>query len=594
MQTTAPRVSLSITFSQFRAHLFDITMSLEQATAGQRLSLPVWTPGSYMVREFAQHIVSVRAYEGEREIAVTKIDKNTFELGNSSSSVSIHYEVYGFDSSIRAAFIDENQAFFNGCALFFRAHGFEDAECHLKLVRPTDEKCALWQVATGMAKVDVDAHGFGTYRAADYDELVDCPFQISHMKRLSFVAKDIPHEIVLVGDSRPFHEKRLVADLERLCTFHVELFGEAPFSSYTFIARFEEAGYGGLEHRCSSMLLASPYGLPQDDKEPNANYRTFLGLCSHEYFHAWNVKRLKPKEFIPFDYDRECYTSLLWIFEGITSYYDDLALRRAGLISHASYLDLMAKSYGKLLRNRGRFKQTLAASSFDAWIKFYRPNENSQNVATSYYLKGSFIGLYLDLLIRERSNGVTSLDDVMRVAYKKFGEEGLSEDEFLHLLETIGGIDSGDFKKRFIEGTDDLPLAELFSPLGIHMEIGADEFTIDDKTKMQAYVGLRFRLDDNNRAIITHVEQDGPAMKAGLSAFDEIVAINDIRIDGTNAADLLFTIRANEDVRVVYAHKRMVRSTLVRAQTLPLLHCKLVQKTNLSQHEKERMVKWLG
>ncbi len=444
-----------------------------------------------------------------------------------------------------------------------------------------------------MTKLDVDDHGFGSYRAADYDELVDCPFQIGEMARHKFLAGSIPHEIVLVGDRRPFDESRLVSDLTKLCETQIKLFDGAPFSSYTFIARFEEGGYGGLEHRNSSMLLSSPYALPQDHKEPNANYRSFLGLCSHEYFHAWNIKQLKPKSFIPFDYDGECYTTMLWLFEGITSYYDDLCVRRAGLISVQNYLELMGKNYTKLLRNQGRHLQSLAQSSFDAWIKFYRPNENSQNVTTSYYLKGSFIGLYLDLLIRKESEDRVSLDDVMRHAYKRYGSKGIDEQEFLQLLEEIGGISGADFNSRFIYQTEDLPLASVLELMGVAMQLSADELSIDDKTKMQAYLGVRLRCDDNGRASIVSVEQDGPAMDASLSPGDEVLAINNIRFDATNMADQLATIISGETVEILYSRKRMIQCANLKTKELPRTQCKLHLKSDLSQCERDRLYRWL-
>lgn len=595
MHNQEPLVFIAVDLTSCRAHLFRITMTITHASPNLKLSLPVWTPGSYMIREFAQHLLTIKAHEFGRDLVVEKLDKNTFALDNTSSEIMVSYDVYGFDSSIRAAFIDESQAFFNGTALFLRPHGLEDCPYQLIIHRPHGELFVNWRVASAMTKRRVDSDGFGAYHAANYDELVDHPFQISVMKRLSFVASKIPHEMVLVGDVRAFDEARLIDDLAKLCTYQIELFGGiAPFSSYLFIARFEEGGHGGLEHRNSAMLLSSPYCLPRRPGEPDANYRSFLGLCSHEYFHAWNVKRLKPKSFVKYDYDRECYTNLLWLFEGITSYYDDLSVVRSNLITPASYLDMMGKNYSRLLRNFGRKYQSLAESSFDAWIKFYRPNENSQNSGTSYYLKGSFIGLYLDVLIREHTKDQVSLDDVMRMAYERYGSGlGIREEEFFDLLHRTGGIDSEDFKRKFICGTDDIPIEQALDPFGIKVSFAADEFYLDDKIKMSAFLGFKLRFDEHARGVITTVLQDGPGMDAGLCPLDEIIAINGIRLEPTNASDLLMGLSVNDKVDILYARKNSVRTTGVLASSLPQVLCKFSIKDTLDEKEKFRLHSWL-
>lgn len=595
MQKTSQPVCISVDLSAFAKHLFTIRMTLHNTVARQQLSLPVWTPGSYMVREFSQHIVSLAVTDGESVRAVKKINKNCFEIAEPSSTLVVSYTVYGFDSSIRAAFIDDNQAFFNGCSLFLRPHGYESSPFLLTLIRPESPTCATWHVATGMPRVDTDEKGFGTYQAKDYDELVDYPFQVSDMTRVSFEAKGVPHEMVIVGDKRPFDDERLERDLAALCEYHIDLFGGvAPFSSYTFISRFEEGGYGGLEHRNSSMLIASPYGLPKNSVETDAQYRNFLGLCSHEYFHAWNIKRLKPRSFIPFDYDREAYTPLLWIFEGVTSYYDDLALRRAGLISKESYLELMSKNHSKLLRNKGRLTQSLADASFDAWIKFYRPNENSNNVTTSYYLKGSFAALYLDLLIRDRNNDSISLDTVMLEAYRKYGNVGLSEEDFFALLHDVGNIDAQAFKETYIYGVEDLPLTQLLSNYGVHLHVLDDDVTVDDKTKMRAYLGFTLRLDERGRAIIMQVDYDGPAMLSGLSPNDEIVAINHIRFEYNNIAEMLASVNVNDSLEILYTRKKIVKRCFVNARALPKTRSSWALVPNANDLQKLRLAHWLG
>lgn len=582
-------VAIVVDLSDYRSHVFNITMHIAKAAPHQLLSLPVWTPGSYMVREFSQHLSAFEVFELGEKISYKKINKNTFELNNSGSDVLIKYQIYGFDSSIRAAFIDDQQAFFNGTSLFLCPKGLENEPYSLTIVPAQQEK---WLVATTMPKVKVDALGFGTYAADTYEELIDYPVQISRMKRLGFLVNTIPHEIVLVGDVRPFDEKRLINDLTRLCAEHIKLFGEAPFREYMFIARFEEGGYGGLEHRNSTMLLAAPNVLPTI--EPDANYRSFLALCSHEYFHAWNIKAIKPKEFVPYNLNEECYTNLLWIFEGITSYYDDLLVRRAGLISQESYLEVVAKNLTKLKRNHGRRIQSLCDSSFDAWIKFYRPNENSLNSGTSYYLKGSIVALYLDLSIRVATKGEKSLDDIMRAAFIAYGDgHGMLERQFLALLNEIGALNVDDIKERFLTGTEDTPLEALLDYFGVELRMEPDETFVDERTRMFAHVGFKLRFDDNQRALISFVESDSPALRAGLSPNDEIIAVNGIRLDPLNWPDLARIFKPNEPVVLLYARKKIVYQSQLMPSHVLAHQCRLRLKAVLTEQDKLR-ASWLG
>lgn len=588
------RVSYSIDLNDYCAHIFIVTMHIEGASKNQRLSMPTWTPGSYMIREFAQHVMSIEAKDDGRITSVVKTNKNTFEVGNASRDVTVTYRVYGFDSSIRAAFLDDKQAFFNGTALFFRPVGLDVLRYNVALSRPLSNTCASWQVACNMRKVDCDASGFGSYFAENYDELVDHPFQISAMKRLPYVAHGIPHEMVLVGDVASFDEARLTRDLSAMCENQITLFGAAPFSSYLFITRLEDGAYGGLEHRNSSMLLSSPYVLPKNSmKEPDSHYKSFLGLCAHEYFHAWNIKSLKPPELVTIDYDQECYTHMLWIFEGITSYYDDLCIRRAGLISMASYLDILAKNYSRLLKCPGRLLQSVADASFDAWIKFYRPNENSLNAQTSYYLKGSLIGLLLDLSIRLSST--TSLDDVMRKLFAQFGDgKGVSEEDFFGMLADVTGMNVTEFRRDYIYGTKDLPLLPMLQQFGVESTLLGDEHAIDDKTKMNAYLGMKLRIDDHARATVSTVEAYGPAMKAGMSPYDEIIAINGRRLDSPNWTDLLGSLRPLVPAEILFSRRRVIYTCEVVPDEIPQKICKLSVKNELPELERERLQQWAG
>lgn len=593
--TINSRINLSLDLANYRSHLIGVDMIINEASHQQKISLPVWTPGSYMIREFSQHIISINAKENEEVIGISKINKNTFMLDNKHHQIKISYQVYAFDNSIRGAYLDHKQCYFNGAALFFMPHGMLAKEYTLTINEPLS-----WfncEVASNLTKIDVDERGFGTYLAKNYDELVDHPFQISPMKRLKFYVNNIPHEMVMVGDIRPFDEARLTNDLLKLCQSYLVIFsGKAPFSSYMFITRLEEGGHGGLEHQNSSMLLASPYSLPKKNAEDifNNNYKNFLSLCSHEYFHAWNVKKLRPRNFLSYDYDQECYTTLLWLFEGITSYYDDLQLCRSRLISLPSYLDIIGKNITKLLRNYGRNLQSLADASFDAWIKFYRPHESSQNLSISYYLKGSLVALMLDLLIRSHSNHKSSLDMVMKNALDKYGFDGILASEFLALIFDISGLDVDWFSQNFIYGTKELDLAPLLEEFGIALLFSKDDIFTDDKTKMQAFLGLKIRLEDKNQSIISFVEQNSPAMLAGLCPNDEIIAINNTRLDASNISELLSSIIPNQSISITYSRKKHLDETKVLALELPLRIGKLLLKKPLTLSQKQNLHSWLN
>jgi predicted metalloprotease with PDZ domain len=583
-------VHFDVDLNNAHAHLFRVSLKMANASALQKFSLPAWSPGSYMLRDFAQHIVSIRAFSQGQEIFINKINKNTFTVYNNTSDIELVYDVYGFDSSIRAAFIDDEQAFFNGSALFLRPHGHDKNPFVLTLRPPLSKPD--WQLASAMPMLERSTNGFGSFCAQSFDELIDYPFQIGAFKKLSFRALGILHELALVHAPENFDEATLLCDLEKLCTSQLNIFGgKAPFSSYLFIVRCEEGAFGGLEHRNSTMLLITPFGLPKKGVKADANYLSFLSLCSHEYFHVWNVKRLKPKNFIEYDFDNENYTKLLWLSEGVTAYFDDYMVHKAGLMTAESYLDIMAKNYTKLLRNSGRFCQSLADASFDAWLKFYRPNENSQNATVSYYLKGSFLALYLDLSIRLISKSQNSLASLMHDAYLKY-PDGIEEEDFLSLVESYG-INSADFRS-YLYGTADLPLADLLPCFGIEMALLPDESFIDDKAKLPVFLGFKLRFDDNGRALVNFVEKDGPASQASLSPNDEIIAINNIRLDSSNYAELLARIEAGQSASLLFSRKKRIKETRIEAKDLPLRVVKLSLKKEASLEEMKRRDGWLA
>ncbi|MBY0445394.1 MAG: peptidase M61, partial [Burkholderiales bacterium] len=338
-----------------------------------------------------------------------------------NAPLEIHYSVYAWDLSVRGAYLDQTRGFFNGTSVFLAVQGQENALCNVEIIAPEGKQYKNWKVATTLATHHTKQGQFGAYQAANYDELIDHPVEMGEFSQISFKACGIPHDIVIAGRHNA-DLKRLKKDLKQICEYQIKLFGEpAPFDRYVFMTMAVGDGYGGLEHRSSTALMCNRDDLPlAHETQIKTGYRQFLGLCSHEYFHSWNVKRIKPAAYAPYDLKQENYTRLLWAFEGITSYYDDLTLVRTGLISQQEYLDLLAQTISGVERGNGRTKQSLADSSFDTWVKFYRQDENSPNSLVSYYTKGALVALCLDLLIRQQTAGQKSLDDVMRLLYYKY------------------------------------------------------------------------------------------------------------------------------------------------------------------------------
>ncbi|HEU5282951.1 MAG TPA: PDZ domain-containing protein, partial [Burkholderiales bacterium] len=425
------------------------------------------------------------------------------------------------------------------------------------------------------------AHGFGAYRAAEYHELIDHPVEMGTFSLAAFDACGVRHEIAITGRHDADLE-RLCRDMKRLCEWHIRLFGEPPpMQRYLFLITALGEGYGGLEHRASTALLCSRHDLPKPGaSEVGEGYRTFLGLCSHEYFHTWNVKRIRPAAFTPYDLDRENYTRLLWACEGITSYYDDLALVRAGLIAQQDYLELLGRSITSLLRTPGRTRQTVADASFDAWIKYYRQDENSPNAQVSYYLKGSLIALCLDLLIRDRTRGRRSLDHVMRALWTRHGraDTGVPEDGAERIAEEVSGVRLRGFFDRALRSTDELPLKQLLATAGIEMHLRPAESSADKGGKpasraparlaLRAGLGVR-TAEDAGGVKLTHVLDGGPAQAAGLSAGDVLIALNDLRTTQRNLDQRLESFRPGDRLEAhAFRRDELMRcDILLRAPT---------------------------
>jgi predicted metalloprotease with PDZ domain len=559
------------------AHLFHVICRVDRPDPqGQLFMLPAWIPGSYMIREFARHIVRITALAGGRKVQLTKLDKHTWRAAPAKGPIEVAYEVYAWDLSVRAAHLDQTHAFFNGACVFLLPIGFEHERCSVDILPPAGDRYQGWRVATGLAAArGTRRPAFGTYEAADYDELIDCPVELGDFALGRFDVLGVPHEIVVTGGVPRLDMKRLTGDLARVCEAQVRLFEprsrRAPFSRYTFLTLAIGEGYGGLEHRNSTALICKREGLPYVGMNDSTEaYRSFLGVASHEYFHAWSVKRIRPADFVPYDLTQENYTRLLWVFEGFTSYYDDLLLARAGLLTEAQYLETIARTMTVVSQRSSRLKQSLAESSFDAWIKYYRQDENAPNSVVSYYQKGSLVALALDLTIRGRTAGRRSLDDVMRLLWKHFkaaGMEyaGVTDEGFVRIAEDATGLPLASLIAEWTEGTRDPDYAALLAPFGVRC---ARRPALD--VAHFALLGVR-TANDAGDCKLTHIHDGSPAQASGLSANDVLVALDGLRVTPTNLDALLARYATGDVVEVlVFRHDQLMRFKLKLAVQPPL------------------------
>ncbi|EGV37409.1 M61 family metallopeptidase [Neisseria weaveri] len=512
-------------------HQWEICLTLRQEKAlSLEFSLPNWVPGSYLIRDFSRHIIEINAWCNDRQTSLIQTSKNTWKTPPLAGEWRICYTVYAFDLSVRGAFLTTERGFFDGACLFLKASGFEHFPHQVSLQNLPHG----WKVATTLPRIGSDTHH--NFQTASYAELIDHPVETGNIEILHFSANNIPHRIALSGHYADFDRTRFIDDIRKICQAELAMFPEpAPFEEYLFLLHVGDNIYGGLEHISSTALLADRNCLPLHNTPDNdENYVQLLGLCSHEYFHAWNVKSVKPEAFAPYDLDQECYTEQLWAFEGITSYYDDLFLVRSGVITPETYLNLLAKNLTRVQQGKGRLKQTLAESSFTAWNKYYKQNENSPNSIVSYYQKGALAALCLDLIIREKSNGLFSLDTVMQQHYRDWQatRKGIPEKQWQQRCQEITGLDLNEFFQTALYSTHDLPLTQCLSYAGIDLQWhaltrshgGAYVCRIEPQNSAGDF-GARFK-QNSDGITLSHVFHDGSAERAGLCTNDKIIALN--------------------------------------------------------------------
>ena len=568
--------------ADLHAHLFHVTLTIAQPAAQQRVALPVWIPGSYLVREFAKNLQNLRATQGRRSVPLQQLDKATWQVDAAPGKpLVLTYAVYALDNSVRTAWLDASRGFFNGTSLCLQVAGQETLPHTLELV--STRATAAWHVATGLPTVATDTRGFGSYVADDYDALVDHPFELGHFWSGEFKVCGVPHRFVVAGAAPSFDGARLLADTQKICEAEIRFWhprGKPPHTNYVFMLNAVDDGYGGLEHRNSTALICTRRDLPRvGDKRSSEGYTTLLGLISHEYFHTWNVKRLKPAAFAQFDYSRENYTHQLWFFEGFTSYYDDLLLRRAGLLDDAAYLRLLNKTINQVGQTPGRLVQSVAESSFDAWVKYYRQDENTPNATVSYYTKGALVALCLDLTLR--AEGTTDLDEVMRSLFKRCKGGPMSEADLLDVLQLLAGRSLAPELAQWVHSTDTLPLQPLLERHGVAIHA--------DPSHMAQRLGLR--VAEAGNIVVKTVLRGGAAEKAGFCAGDEWLGVE---LPGEREG---WRLQKLDDL-ALYAGSQLRMTALVsrdkRLLRLPLVLPEGVTTWRLAARDAAALTAWLG
>jgi predicted metalloprotease with PDZ domain len=532
-------ISFTVSMTKPHTHLFEVEVRIRHdatyAPREETLMMPVWQPGSYMIREFERHVQDFTASDSMgHPLAWEKTNKNSWRVTSAGAREwRATYRVYANELSVRTSELNSDHAFWNNTNLLMYLDAHLKYPATLKVNPP-----AAWKVATGLPPVPGQAN---TFRADDFDVLYDSPVEASDFKVLSFAVRGVPHRIVIDGEGN-YDPERMRLDVQKIVETEVALMGgEIPYHDYTFILHVRSNAGGGLEHLNSTALGYPRYGFkiaatpgatsaaPFATQQPERDYAGFLSLVAHEFFHLWNVKRIRPDALGPFDYTKENYTKMLWVAEGITDYYADLAVRRAGLVTDKDFLSAKAKAIQDLQETPGRLVQSAEEASFDSWIKYYRQDENSVNSQISYYDKGGILGLLLDLEIRKRSAGAKSLDDVMRYLYDEFSKKNRNygPQDFQRACELMAGASLDQFFSRYVRGKEELDYDSALNAAGLRLNTSGDEDGPDQQVR-PAYFGADLT-QLGERLMVTKVYAGSPAYEQGLNAGDQIVALDNMR-----------------------------------------------------------------
>lgn len=563
------------------AHLFEVCLHVTgwQQVAGALfdLKLPVWTPGSYLVREYARHLQDFAVADDRTSTPLPwrKLSKNHWQIETQGhEGFVVRYRIYADELSVRTNHLDGTHGYFNGAALFFYIPGYEQHPLQITIVPPAD-----WQVTTPLPALPAA----NTFEAPDFDTLVDSPFEIGRHAIYEFEALTKPHQLAVWGDGN-LEPERLIPDIQKLIQVEADLFGGLPYDRYLFLLHLSSQGFGGLEHKSSCSLIYQRFGFRSKDK-----YDRFIQLVAHEFFHLWNVKRIRPKALEVFDYEQENYTPSLWFSEGTTSFYDLVIPYRAGIYDLRTYLVALNRELTRFQMTPGRKVQPLSESSFDAWIKLYRSDANSPNSQMSYYLKGEMVSLLLDLLIRERHGNRRSLDDVMRQMWEQFGkpEVGFTPEQLQQVIETVAETDLTDFFERYLHRTDELPFDEYLNPFGLRLMADGG---LEDGVP---YLGLTLKTEQG-REVVKFVETASPARKAGIDPGDELLAMNGLRVSADQFTERLRDFRSGDRVHLSFFHQDELRSSTVTLAAPRLTRFQIVPVAQPSRSQEQNFLGWLG
>jgi len=539
----ALELTYHLSMPQPNSHYFAVKIDVKGNTANtQEFKLPVWTPGSYLVREFSKSLNQVKAIDiNNKELVVNKKTKNAWEIQCAGQeNFTIFYEVYAFELSVRTPYLDNTHGFVAGAAVFMYTEATKNQPGLLKVYPHQSFK----KVSTALPSADFKTElGCFNFTFEDYDQLVDCPIEIGNQQEFDFMAAGIRHRVAMYGEAN-YNVVQLQQDMAKVVQAATDVFGSNPNKDYLFIIHNVTDGQGGLEHKNSCVLSVNRWSYA------GSNYTGFINLVAHEYFHLWNVKRIRPIELGPFNYDQECYTSLLWVMEGITSYYDELLLRRAGFYTKEEFLSKMQSQINYVEGSPGSRVQPVAHASFDAWIKAYRPNENSSNTTMTYYSRGAVLGAVLDAYLIQKSNKKRSLDGFMQLLYNKYALElkrGFTEAEFEQELSTYCGEDMHAFFANYVNGTQIIPYQKYLEPMGL---------TVKDVTSSQTSIGATF--DGNEVVKVKAVRRGSAAEEAGLSVGDEVLICNGYRINKDMLEGMLNSLSSGESMMLTVARDEKV------------------------------------
>ncbi len=564
-----------VSLEKISKHLLTITCLIENPVADSQIfTMPNWIPGSYLIRNLAKNIVAFEAMAGDEKLKVQKLNKNIWQVfSKHHAKISIAYDVYCYDESPRAAMAMQDRVFFDGCHIFLEPQQKSEQEIQVTILKPEG-----WDCITSMQEIS-----YNSYLADNFYDLIDHPFLIGRPKVLEFYVHNISHKIAISGHIPTNVDLSLLTlDVQNICVTQADFFGDLPLTnSYIFFLHVTANAYGGLEHKNSSSLIAAYNNLPILGSDLRSdNYITLLGLFSHEYFHLWNVKRIKPEVFVNHNLHEEVYTYQLWIFEGITAYYDDLFLLKAKIITPTQYVSLLTSTINRVEYLPGREKQTLESSSFDAWIKFYQPNEGSNNNTVSYYTKGSLVALCLDILLFTQSEGKISLSTVMKVLWNKFGKNsiGLPEQYFESLVSDIAGVSYSDFFELAVRSTSNLPLEVLLGKISIKY--------IEDRQDIFNSIG--FKLTPGTTKI-SYVQNDTSAELFDLCPQDEIIAVNGLKVVAGNCSTIINNCVFGNPIKITLFRQDVLLEKEIHLPLHPLTRCKLELNTQSDQ----KFLQWL-